>query len=170
MKILIAGFGSIGRRHFRNLLELGGQDILFLRSHKSTLEDSELEGYLVETDIESALAHEPDGVVTANQTSYHLDVAIPAASQGCHILLEKPVSDSMERVEEFSRIVKDSGSGIDMADPNVIFEPFYTTKVTGVGLGLANVKRIIKEHKGDITVRNAEDCGVEMRISLPLSS
>ena len=43
MKILIAGFGSIGRRHFHNLLALGERDILFYRSGRSTLPDDELE-------------------------------------------------------------------------------------------------------------------------------
>ena len=62
MKFLIAGFGSIGRRHFRNLPELGEEDILFLRSHKSTLEDSELEGFTVETEVEAALARLQEGV------------------------------------------------------------------------------------------------------------
>jgi glyceraldehyde-3-phosphate dehydrogenase/erythrose-4-phosphate dehydrogenase len=42
MKFLIAGFGSIGRRHFRNLLTLGERDIVFLRSKRSTLSDDEI--------------------------------------------------------------------------------------------------------------------------------
>ena len=62
------------------------------------------------------------------------------------------------------------GIGIDEEDPNIIFEPFYTTKVTGVGLGLANVKRIIKEHNGEIEVKNNDDKGVELKIRLPIIS
>ena len=42
MKFLIAGFGSIGRRHLRNLLALGERDILLYRSHRSTLPDDEI--------------------------------------------------------------------------------------------------------------------------------
>ena len=64
--------------------------------------------------------------------------------------------------------VKDSGCGIDEKDPNVIFEPFFTTKVTGVGLGLATVKKIIKDHNGEITVRNRDERGVEFSIILPI--
>jgi len=63
-------------------------------------------------------------------------------------------------------VVKDTGSGIDEEDPNIIFEPFYTTKVTGVGLGLANVKKIIKDHNGTIEVRNRENDGVEFILKL----
>ena len=80
MKILIAGFGSIGRRHFRNLLALGERDILFYRTGRSTLNDGELGGFIVETDLQAALAHQPQAVVIANPTALHLPVAIPAAS------------------------------------------------------------------------------------------
>ena len=100
MKFLIAGLGSIGRRHFRNLIALGEKDIVLLRSHKATLPDDELTGYPVETDIHEALKkHKPDAVIVANPTALHLDVAIPAAEAGCHILIEKPVSGSLERLD-----------------------------------------------------------------------
>jgi len=112
MKYLIVGFGSIGRRHFRNLLSLGERDIYFCRTGRSTLEDDELDGYLVEHDLDAALAHDPDGVIIANPTAYHLDAAIPAAQKGCHILVEKPLSHSMERVEDFRQAVKESGSRV----------------------------------------------------------
>jgi predicted dehydrogenase len=113
MKILIAGLGSIGRRHFRNLLALGEKDIVLLRSHHATLPDDELAGYPVETDlVESLKKHKPDAVVVSNPTSMHLDVAIPAAEAGCHILLEKPVSHSLERLDVMQQVVQKSGSKI----------------------------------------------------------
>ncbi len=112
MKFLLVGFGSIGRRHFQNLVTLGEKDILFYRTHQSTLDDTALADYQVEPDLVSALAQNPDAVIIANPTAYHLDAAIPAARQGCHILLEKPISHSMQRVEEFSKIVQESGSRV----------------------------------------------------------
>ena len=113
MKILIAGLGSIGRRHFRNLIALGEKDLVLLRSHKATLPDDELAGYPVETDIHEALKnHKPNAVVVANPTALHLDVAIPAAEAGCHILLEKPVSDSLERLDLLQRAAQQNGSKI----------------------------------------------------------
>ena len=87
-------------------------DILFYRTHQSTLEDTELAGYQVERDLESALAQKPDAVIIANPSAFHLDAAISAARQGCHILLEKPISHSMSRVEEFSKEVQISGSRV----------------------------------------------------------
>lgn len=113
MKILIAGLGSIGRRHFRNLIDLGEKDIILLRTRKATLPDDELAGYPVETDIYEALdKHKPDAVVVANPTSLHLDVAIPAAEAGCHILLEKPVSHSLEGLDTLQKAAEKSDSRI----------------------------------------------------------
>ena len=100
MKFLIAGFGSIGRRHLRNLLSLGESDILLYRTRHSTLPDDEIAAYPVETDLWAALAHRPDAVIIANPTALHLDVAIPAAEQGCHLLMEKPIAHNLERVSE----------------------------------------------------------------------
>ncbi|RPJ27865.1 MAG: gfo/Idh/MocA family oxidoreductase [Chloroflexi bacterium] len=112
-KFLIAGLGSIGRRHFRNLIALGEKDIILLRTRKATLPDDELAGYPVETDLQEALKkHKPEAVIVANPTSVHLDVAIPAAQAGCHILLEKPVSHSLERLDILQKSAEKSGSKI----------------------------------------------------------
>jgi len=56
LKILIAGLGSIGRRHLRNLVAMGQEDILLYRTHQSTLPDEELAPFPVETDLGAALA------------------------------------------------------------------------------------------------------------------
>jgi predicted dehydrogenase len=108
-KFLIAGYGSIGRRHFHNLLSLGEKDILFLRSGHSTLQDDELRGYTVETGLEKALAHKPDAVIVANPTALHLQTAIPAAEAGCTLLLEKPVSHTLDGLDELEAALKRGG-------------------------------------------------------------
>jgi predicted dehydrogenase len=64
----------------------------------------------VETDLQAALAHEPDAVIVSNPTALHLDVAIPAAEAGCHLLLEKPISHSMRRLDLLQDAVE-RGSG-----------------------------------------------------------
>jgi len=113
MKFLIAGLGSIGRRHFRNLISLGEKDIVLLRSHRATLPDDELAGYPVETDIHEAIKkHKPNAVIVANPTALHLDIAIPAAEAGCAILLEKPISDSLDRLDTLQHAAQKSGSKI----------------------------------------------------------
>jgi predicted dehydrogenase len=112
VKILIAGFGSIGRRHFHNLLALGERDILFYRTGRSTLPDDELKAYVVETDLQAALSHRPQAVVIANPTALHLDVAIPAAEAGCSLFLEKPISHTLDRVPALQAAVQRSGAQV----------------------------------------------------------
>ncbi len=112
MRILIAGLGSIGRRHLRNLLALGEDDILLYRTHHSTLPEDELAGFVVERELAAALAHRPDAVIVANPTSLHLEVAIAAARLGCHLLLEKPISHSLEGADELQKAVTQGGGEV----------------------------------------------------------
>jgi predicted dehydrogenase len=112
MKIMIAGLGSIGRRHFRNLLALGARDILLYRTQHNTPPDDELAGYPVETELEAALAQAPQAVIVSNPTALHLEVAIPAARAGCHLMLEKPVAGSMERISELESAASESGARV----------------------------------------------------------
>ena len=107
MSILIAGVGSIGRRHLRNLRHLGVRDLVLLRSGRSTYGDEEVSDLPVETEVRKALLHHPTAVIVANPTALHLDIAIPAADAGCHLLIEKPVSHTLERVSELLRIVRE---------------------------------------------------------------
>jgi predicted dehydrogenase len=109
MKFLISGLGSIGRRHFRNLFALGERDIVLHRTHRATLPDDELTGFPVETDLAAALAQHPHALIVANPTALHLEVAIPAAEAGCHILMEKPISNSLERVDELESALQHGG-------------------------------------------------------------
>lgn len=109
MKFLIAGYGSIGRRHLNNLRALGETDLLLYRTHHSTLPEAEIDGIPVETDLQVALSHHPDAVVVANPSALHLDVAIPAAEAGCSILMEKPISHNMERIDDLRYALKRNG-------------------------------------------------------------
>ncbi|OGO19769.1 MAG: hypothetical protein A2Z14_08555 [Chloroflexi bacterium RBG_16_48_8] len=134
MRILICGLGSIGRRHLRNLVLLGVEDLFLLRSGKSTLPDEGISDFPQERDLEKALERwEPDAVIISNPTSLHMEVALPAAEDGCHIFLEKPVSHSME--------------GLDVLEETLL----HTGKQALVGFqfryhpGLKQVKRLIQE-------------------------
>lgn len=63
--------------------------------------------------------------------------------------------------------VIDRGSGIAPANLENIFNPFFTTKPEGVGLGLAIVSKIVDEHKGRILVESDRDTGTIFRVLLP---
>ncbi|PWH15603.1 MAG: hypothetical protein DDG59_11190 [Anaerolineae bacterium] len=109
MRFLIIGFGSIGRRHAQNLLALGQTDLLVYRTGNSTLPPEMLLDLPVETDLERALQWQPDAVIVSNPTAFHLPVSIQAARAGCHLFLEKPISDRLDGLDEFRAIVQEKG-------------------------------------------------------------
>ncbi|HEX3577175.1 MAG TPA: ATP-binding protein, partial [Thermoanaerobaculia bacterium] len=66
-------------------------------------------------------------------------------------------------------IVRDDGPGIPPHALEAIFEPLFTTKRTGTGLGLSVVRQIVTQHNGSISVANPAGGGAEFRIVMPAS-
>jgi len=64
--------------------------------------------------------------------------------------------------------VHDTGKGIPPDILPQIFNPFFTTKKTGTGLGLAVINKIIEDHHGNITVTSSPDQGTKFTVALPL--
>lgn len=65
--------------------------------------------------------------------------------------------------------ISDTGMGVSRDDIPKVFEPFFSTKKGGLGLGLATTKRVIEEHGGSIRFNSIEGKGSEVIIQLPLS-
>ncbi|HEV8146018.1 MAG TPA: ATP-binding protein, partial [Bryobacteraceae bacterium] len=65
--------------------------------------------------------------------------------------------------------VIDRGTGIDAKNLESIFNPFFTTKSDGVGLGLSIVSKIVDDHGGKITVESVLGEGTTFRVLLPLA-
>lgn len=65
-------------------------------------------------------------------------------------------------------VVSDTGCGMDDEQINRLFEPFYTNKSSGTGLGLATVYRIVEAHEGKIHVSSIEGTGTVFSIFIPL--
>ncbi len=65
-------------------------------------------------------------------------------------------------------VVEDDGVGIDMIALQRIFDPFYTTRSGGTGLGLANVERIVRAHGGTIAVTSVPGQGTRFVLRFPL--
>ncbi len=63
--------------------------------------------------------------------------------------------------------ISDNGCGIPEKDWENIFEPFFTTKPSGVGLGLANARKILEQHKGSIKVVKKRGKGTSFEILMP---
>jgi two-component system sensor histidine kinase HydH len=64
--------------------------------------------------------------------------------------------------------IADNGPGIKKEDLPRLFQPFYSTKKGGTGLGLVIAKNIIKEHRGSIEIDSLEGKGTRFRIALPV--
>jgi signal transduction histidine kinase len=89
--------------------------------------------------------------------------AIAAMPQGGTLSIKTHAHDT-----EVLLIVTDAGIGISEENISKIFEPYWTTKATGSGLGLTLVYKIVKEHRGEIIVKSKEGEGSSFIISLPI--
>lgn len=148
MRFLIAGFGSIGRRHLRNLLALGERDIVLYRTHRSTLPTDEIEQFPTESSLEAALGHRPDAVIISNPTALHLSVAIPAARQGCHILMEKPISHDLNGLDELRRALQQGGGQLLMGF-QFRFHPTLRTAAGVIAAGEIGRPLAVRAHWGE---------------------
>jgi signal transduction histidine kinase len=90
--------------------------------------------------------------------------AIEAMSPGGILTIKTEVSDNGVVIS-----IGDTGSGISEENQAKIFEPYFTTKNMGTGLGLTLVFKIIQEHKGEIALRSGEGRGTVFIITLPIS-
>jgi two-component system sensor kinase FixL len=66
-------------------------------------------------------------------------------------------------------IVADTGEGIPKEILPRIFEPYFTTKTRGVGLGMTIARRIVEAHGGTLTVDSTVGQGTRFQITIPIS-
>lgn len=80
------------------------------------------------------------------------------------------VSVTCRKDNGFSHIsVRDTGSGISSDELSKVFEPYYSTKKFGIGLGLAISKRFVEEHGGSIVAESEVGKGTTMHIRIPVN-
>lgn len=122
MRLLIAGLGSIGQRHLRNLRALLGPDVDILAYRVRGLTHVITDRLAIEpgasvTDkygvrsfgrLDDALAERPDAVFVCNPTSEHMRTALAAVRAGCHVFVEKPLSDTYDGVDELIAVAEQS--------------------------------------------------------------
>ena len=81
---------------------------------------------------------------------------------------KKIVVSSSMKGEHFILLVSDSGPGVPLNIREKIFDPYFTTKSEGTGIGLSLSHRIITDHTGSLTVSESELGGAEFRIEIPI--
>jgi two-component system, NtrC family, nitrogen regulation sensor histidine kinase NtrY len=99
-----------------------------------------------------------------------LDNAIAACSETGGKGEIKLITEQIKPLGVARLSIADNGSGIDPADHNRLFEPYFSTKRQGTGLGLAIVSQIVSDHQGYIRVRKNQPQGSIFVIELPLIS
>ena len=104
-KVLVVGYGSIGKRHINNLLMFPNIKILVYtkRIDVKHLESKRLKFF---NSLKSCLQENPTVGFVTNETSNHIQIATILAKNGMDIFLEKPLSNSMKGVDNLLKIVK----------------------------------------------------------------
>jgi signal transduction histidine kinase len=74
--------------------------------------------------------------------------------------------DNLAGTEVWVRVL-DNGPGIDAETQRKVFDPFYTTKKSGTGLGLALSKKVVDAHGGTLEVESSPAHGTEFVLSFP---
>jgi signal transduction histidine kinase len=84
------------------------------------------------------------------------------------VTLDAPADDGVE--PRVRLIVADTGIGIAEEDLGLVFQPYFTTKTLGIGLGLALTRRIIEEHGGTIGIESRVGHGTTVTLLVPVGT
>jgi len=123
VKALFVGLGSIGQRHLRNIRQIVGDELeviayraqstspLLSADGKVDAGKSVDDEYGVEvfSSLENALGAGPDVAIICNPTRLHIETAIKCAEAGCHLLIEKPLSDQTDGIDQLKSAIEKSG-------------------------------------------------------------
>ena len=116
----------------------------------------------------------PDALPITGDRIQLQQVILNLVVNGIDAMTETPaesrtISIRTSRAEEFAELsVSDRGSGIPEDNLKKVFEPFYTSKAEGMGMGLSIARTIIEAHGGKISAENRDHGGASFRITLPL--
>jgi len=72
--------------------------------------------------------------------------------------------------KEIELRIRDTGRGIRREDLQGVYDPFFTSKTQGAGLGLTMVHQIVMNHKGDISIQSQEGIGTTVTLRIPIST
>jgi len=117
-KILIIGFGSIGKRHYNNLINLGFFNI-YVFDPILNFDNSDLK---IIKKIDKEELKQFEIVFICNPNNFHIKTAIQCVQANCHLFIEKPLSHNLEDLEELKKICKEKKL-ISIVACNMRFHP-----------------------------------------------
>ena len=133
MRFLVVGCGSIGKRHIRNLKTLKGGDVIAHDVQPERCREVQQEyGVEAYARLEDALAQKPDVALICTPTSLHIPPTLSAARSGCHLFIEKPLSHSLEGLDELVDVVARKNL-VTLVGCNMRFHP-----------GIAKMKKLLE--------------------------
>jgi len=136
----------------KRLRELSDKDLRWDESYDSSLSDVPCDRHQIQQLITNLINNGIDAIEEPGGTiKIKTELRNKRGSKNLHIF------------------IKDSGDGIPEDELNKIFQPFFSTKETGTGMGLAICQRIVEAHKGEIEVTSKKGRGTEFTITLPLN-
>jgi len=135
---------------------------------------------VLKTDLDTRLPHVPGNASELSQVVMNLVINASEAIEGkdglitvatrCATEIEVEGSGPVPGLPQGSYVqleVSDTGVGITEATKARIFDPFFSTKFAGRGMGLAVVRRIVRDHGGAIQVASTPGMGTTFRVNLP---
>lgn len=169
------------KHEIQRLNKLAGDFLDYGKSLRLTLQDVDIEGLINEVlSLVSAKA-EKDGIKISFQNGGLPKLsADPELIKTCifNIIINAfqamPDNGALTVTTKVSNgkayiIIEDTGIGVSKDNLPKLFDPFFSTKSTGLGLGLAMTKRVIEEHGGRADFQSTEGKGSTMTISLPVT-
>ncbi len=127
--------------------------------------DARTKGVEVKTDLPANLPQALMDADRMNQVLLNLYLNAIQAMDGGGVLQVTVSRDDSRKLTTIT--VSDNGRGIEAADQERIFDPYFTTKSDGTGLGLAIVHKILDAHGGSIKVRSQKGAGTTVTMTLP---
>jgi signal transduction histidine kinase len=119
----------------------------------------------IKTSLASDLPHiDADGELLKRLLNNLIKNAVEASHDtGTVTVITQPSETPAHRIK---LIIEDQGEGMDEETQNSIFQPYFTTKRGGTGLGLVLVRKIIDDHDGDVSVESILDQGTRFIVRL----
>ncbi len=137
-------------------------------SYKEIIEEELPEVYIDSQQIQQVLLNLILNAIDAMPDGGNLEVsASPVIFHNQKFRSPNDKEADKHSVKYIEIYVKDSGTGIEKDKLEEIFNPFFTTKPNGLGLGLSIVHRIVEEHQGEIRVQSKKGRGTSFRLTLP---
>ena len=105
MKFLIAGYGSIGKRHLENIMSNNNSEII-VYSKRKDLSNLTKKNIKIFNSLEKCLAEKPNIGFITNETVHHVPVSKKLANAGLDLFIEKPLSNSTKSISELVKLTK----------------------------------------------------------------